>query len=103
MKPKAHMSSRSPVPTHQVSPRFIIGPKAATREARRVSSCEITIGGIYVHPEVSFVFVVTNVTHAHGGKVRGLWYTRKGQKVSSIHDSLDLESFKKTMRLISRD
>lgn len=68
-----------------------------------MSSLEITIGGIYVHPECSFVFVVTSVMQKHGGKVRGLWYTRKGQKVSSIHDSIELERFKKTMRLISRD
>lgn len=68
-----------------------------------MSSSQVIIGGIYAHPEITFFFVVTNVTHAHGGKVRGLWYTRKGQKVSSIHDSLDLESFKKNMTLISRD
>lgn len=63
----------------------------------------IVVGGIYAHPQITFLFVVTNVSHRNGGKVRGLWYTRKGQKVSSIHDSIDLESFKKTMRLISRD
>lgn len=69
----------------------------------RMRQAPLFVGGIYAHPEIQFVFVITNITKEFGGKVRGLWYTKKGVKVSSVHDSISIQEFKKNMILISKD